>query len=467
MTTLQIFITILASINLLMSLSILFRIKQPASPVFWIIKAIPTALSSILVFVGLLIVIFGVILSSPVIILLGGGSALIYFIHIVLVTRPPDAATGFEQAFGQSWESSISKSQRAHFLPRRTVLRLPSAPEPLFEQDIVFYTIPETNRPLLCDLWQPPKNSAPSGLAFIYIHGSAWYVLDKDAGTRTFFRHLAAQGHVIMDVAYRLFPETDMMGMVHDVNHAIAWMKANSSRYNVNPSCIVLGGASAGGHLSMLAAFTANQKQFIPTDLQGADLSLRGVISIYGPTDLEALYYHTGQHITTRPIKSKSKAPRSSGPPVWIKKKMGKNYFRLGLDKMESTDQELQPGTLPPMLGGHPDEKPEVYALFSPVTHVHPDCPPTFITQGEHDLITSAKATRVFFEKLKEAKVCAVMHMVPQVDHGFDLFLPKLSPSAHVAYYDIERFLGVMACEVKPEGNPFARTVISASGRLR
>ena len=66
MTTLQILITILASINLLMSLTILFRIKQPASPVFWIIKAVPTALSSILAFVGLLIVIFGVILSSPV-----------------------------------------------------------------------------------------------------------------------------------------------------------------------------------------------------------------------------------------------------------------------------------------------------------------------------------------------------------------------------------------------------------------
>ena len=195
MTTLQILVIILAGINLLMSLSILFRIKQPASPVFWIIKAVPTALSPILAFIGLSTAIFGVILSSPLIILLGSGSTLIYFTHIVLVTRPLDPATGFEQAFGRSWESSISKTQRTHFLPRRTVLRLPSPREPQFEQDIVFYTIPETNRPLLCDLWQPPKNSAHSGLAFIYLHGSAWYVLDKDAGTRTFFRHLAAQGH--------------------------------------------------------------------------------------------------------------------------------------------------------------------------------------------------------------------------------------------------------------------------------
>ena len=144
-----------------------------------------------------------------------------------------------------------------------------------------------------------------------------------------------------MDVAYRLFPETDMMGMVHDVKHAIAWMKGNSSRYNVNPSSIVLGGASAGGNLSMLAAYTANEEQFIPTDLREPILALRGVISIYGPTDLETLYYHTGQHITTRFTKLKSKARRSSGTPAWIKTKIGKNYFRLGLDKMENTDQEL------------------------------------------------------------------------------------------------------------------------------
>ena len=107
MITLKIFVTMLACINLLMSLTILFRIKQPASPVYWIIKAIPTALSQILVFVGVMIVIFGVILSSPVIVLLGVGGTLIYWIHIVLVKRSLDPATGFEQAFGQSWESRI------------------------------------------------------------------------------------------------------------------------------------------------------------------------------------------------------------------------------------------------------------------------------------------------------------------------------------------------------------------------
>jgi acetyl esterase/lipase len=77
------------------------------------------------------------------------------------------------------------------------------------KQNLPFATIPGSERQLLCDLWQPPENVPPSGLAFIYMHGSAWYLLDKDVGTRPFFSHLAAQGHVVMDVAYRLAPETD------------------------------------------------------------------------------------------------------------------------------------------------------------------------------------------------------------------------------------------------------------------
>ena len=108
-------------------------------------------------------------------------------------------------------------------------LRLPTVPNPRMEQNIAFAMIPDTGRKLLCDVWQPHSTIAPSGLAFIYLHGAAWYMLDKDLGTRPFFSHLAAQGHVIMDVAYRLSPETDMMGMVHDVKRAIVWMKENAA----------------------------------------------------------------------------------------------------------------------------------------------------------------------------------------------------------------------------------------------
>jgi acetyl esterase/lipase len=338
------------------------------------------------------------------------------------------------------WEKHIQQEQKAHFLPGRTVFRLPAVPKPRLEQNISFTVIPGTNRELLCDVWQPPENVPPSGMAFIYLHGSAFYILDKDCCTRTFFSHLAAQGHVIMDVAYRLAPETDIMGMVQDAKRAIAWMKEHAGSYGVNMNRIVIGGGSAGAHLALLTAYTSNDAGFTPGDLAGKDTNVCAVISLYGTNDLKALYYHTNQHLTTRSVPGRRKKAVPTKMPAWIIRSMGENYHRLGFDKgFENV------GALAQLLGGHPDECPERYAQFSPVNHVHPNCPPTLLVHGEHDIMAPVTATRRLYGRLLRHNVPVVMHILPQTDHGFDLVLPKISPSAHNALYDVERFMALMA----------------------
>ena len=118
---------------------------------------------------------------------------------------------------------------------------------------------------------------------------------------------------------------------------------------------------------------------------------------------------------------------------------MGKNYHRLGMDKSFQNA-----GTFATLLGGHPDECPEPYALFSPVTHVDSHCPTTLVIPGEHDLMAPVKTTRFLYRRLVEEKVITVLHILPQTDHAFDLVLPKISPSAHNAFYDVECFLAMM-----------------------
>src|SRR5262249_23121180 len=153
----------------------------------------------------------------------------------------------FELAFGKDWLSRVPASRQAHMLKRRWQIGLPRTGEPCWERDISFWTIPcpgGAERKLLCDVWQPPDGVTRSGLALIFLHGSGWWAFDKDFGTRPLFRHLAAQGHVIMDVAYRLCPEVDIYDMLGDVKRAVAWMKDHAGRYGVNPERVVLGGAS-------------------------------------------------------------------------------------------------------------------------------------------------------------------------------------------------------------------------------
>lgn len=442
----QILAAVLGCLAALMSVLLFIRLRWPA-PVLWFLKLYDSASSPLLACIGVLSVIVGLTTGSIVIGLIGMYDVLIFFIHMFRVTRPPDSSGSFEQAFGLQWENSLNREQKNRFLPKRIIARLPNVPNARMEQNISFVTIPGTARQLLCDVWQP-VNVPPSGLAFIYLHGSAWYLLDKDLGTRPLFRHLTAQGHMIMDVAYRLAPETDMMGMVGDVKRAIVWMKENAGTYKVNPNRIVVGGGSAGAHLAMLAAYTANNPQFTPKELERKDVSVCAVISLYGPTDLEAMYYHTNQHLTTRSIPGRPKKAVPTQLPGWMIKKMGKEYYRLNMHK-----GFVNAGTFAPLLGGHPDERPEGYALFSPVTHVHSNCPPTLLIHGGHDVMVPVKTTRFLHTCLVKEKVPTVMHILPQTDHAFDLILPKISPSAHNAFYDMERFLALIKTINEESGN--------------
>lgn len=436
---LQILAAVAGCLAALASVPLFFAFRWPAA-VMWGLKLYGSALAPVLLLVGVLVTIVGLTTGSLFVSLVGAVVVLIYAVHILSVTLPPTRSGSFEQVFGSNWQQAIHPAQKAHFLPRRTAFRLPATPKPRLEQNLSFATIPGTDRRLLCDVWRSSEGVPPSGVGFIYLHGSAFYFLDKDFGTRPLFRHLAAQGHLVMDVAYRLSPETDIMGMVQDVKRAVVWMKEHAATYGVDAARIVLGGGSAGGHLALLAAYTSNNPEFTPVDLAGKDLSVCAAVSLYGTSDLEALYYHTNQHLTFRAIPGKPAKKVPTKMPRWMVKAIGKDYHRLGLDK-----DFKQTGALATILGGHPDECPERYARFSPITHVHVGCPPTLLVHGEHDIMSPVASTRRLHRLLLQNEVPAVLHILPQTDHGFDLVLPNLSPAAHNAIYDVERFIALMA----------------------
>ncbi len=434
----QVLLTVVCLLTAAASILFFITLRWPA-PVWWILKLYASSLSLIIILTGILSLIAGWALHSTFLLTIASYTVLSYSIHFLLITSAPQYSTGFEKAFGTHFDTRIKPEQRNFFLSSRKIFKLPHGAEPRLTKDLPFTTITESGRKIYCDLWQPPDAIKPSALAFIFLHGSAFYFLDKDLGTRPLFRHLASQGHLIMDVAYRLAPETDIMGMVHDVKRAIHWIKSNSAEYQINPDRIVVGGGSAGGTLALMAAYTAKDDRFTPPELTGKDLSCEGVISLYGPTDLAAHYYHTRQHLTTREVPGQPKKKVPTQMPIWIKKKMGSDYHRLGLDKGFE-----KAGALAPLLGGHPDECADTYAFYSPLTHVHAKCPPTLLIHGGHDLMAPVRTTRLLKERLSGKNIPVVMHILPQTDHAFDMALPKFSPATHSAIYDMERFLAMM-----------------------
>lgn len=273
------------------------------------------------------------------------------------------------------------------FGPDRCRVFVPAAPpQARWQRDIPFWRIADSGRTLLCDIWQPPA------------------------------------------------------GMVGDVKRAVAWLKAHSAEYGVDPDRIVVGGSSAGGHLAQLAGFAPGHPGLTPADVQGLDLTVRGIISCYGPSDLTACFSHTNQHRIPGVGATPPDMKLLAGPaPAWVLKRFGPNAARLGLRKMAVA------GRLDWLMGGTPEQVPERYALCSPINHVHAGCPPTLLLQGTDDLITSAAATRELYGKLRGLRVPAICVIYPHTDHGFDLMLPAWSPSARGARSEIDRFLAALA----------------------
>jgi acetyl esterase/lipase len=298
-----------------------------------------------------------------------------------------------------------------------------------FERDLVCGSKPESGQALRADLWLPSDHK-PSGLGLIYAHGSGWRVGDKDLLTRPFFRRLAAQGHLVLDLAYSLWPTTGLPAMVTEVNQAILWLKENGPAYGVNPDRIVLMGGSAGGHLALMAAYTPGHPAFRPPGTEG-DTKVRGVIAFYPPVDLLGWQDEAGYS-----------PPPSPGLLDRVAEAMLKRIFEIE----DTNGQEWQVDSFfPEMLGGTAEEIPDTYRLLSPIYHVGAHCPPTLLLQGSDDVFGLAPAVRRLDKRLRAAGVPSVLLEFPHTEHGFDLLLPEISPPARVATRGVERFLAWLA----------------------
>jgi acetyl esterase/lipase len=380
-------------------------------------------------------------LDTPLVVLAGLAGAVMSIIY----TQQVLAARGdFAAAFGADWQEHIPSQLKGHMLARRWTWKLSATPGVHVERDVVFATVPETDRKLLADVWSPPDGVVPSGLGFIYLHGGGYTAFDKGGPTEPWFRRFAAQGHVVMDVAYRLIPETNLPGMQGDVKRAVAWLKRNADRYGINPDHIVLGGGSGGSHLALLAAYAPDHPLFTPEDVHGVDLSVRGVVGYYLAGDYRP---ETKAAVNRTSLERSVAGLLTNLLASW-------SESEIAVDDTGDWDPQL-------LLGGRPDEWPELYRQISPIVHVGPDTPPTLQFVGEHDVYLAGRSAELaLHRKLQEAGVPSVYVEYPRTDHMFDMFLPEFSPAAQAAMYDVDRFLALMASPVdwkaaslpRPEG---------------
>lgn len=213
----------------------------------------------------------------------------------------------------------------------------------------------------------------------LQVHGGAWIIGDKREQGRPLMSHLAARGWVCAATNYRLSPAATMPDQIVDVKRAIAWLRANVADYGGDPDFICITGGSAGGHLSALAALTANDPRFQP-GFETVDTRVAACIPFYGVFDF----------LDRAGDRRFAKMADALGPMV----------FKC-----------------------RPEEDPDRWDSVCPVVRVHADAPPFFVIQGSHDsLVFAEEATR--FVGLLRAKSRSAVHYaeLPGAQHAFEIF---------------------------------------------
>ncbi|PTX92137.1 alpha/beta hydrolase [Verrucomicrobia bacterium LW23] len=134
--------------------------------------------------------------------------------------------------------------------------------------------------------------------AVVMVHGGGWYAGDKatprekDIGST-----LANAGFAVFSINYKLNrydgKNRDSTLLEHawptnlqDCRQAVRFVRREAATYNVDPERIALLGTSAGGHLSMLAAFAPATLAAGAQEDQSISKDVKCVITMYAPHHL-------------------------------------------------------------------------------------------------------------------------------------------------------------------------------------
>ncbi|HEU5456936.1 MAG TPA: alpha/beta hydrolase, partial [Nocardioides sp.] len=223
-----------------------------------------------------------------------------------------------------------------------------------------------------------------------------WTIGTKDQQGIPLMQHMASRGWVCVAINYRLAPRDPFPAHIVDVKKAIAWIRENIAAYGGNPDYIAITGGSAGGHLTALAALTANDPAFQP-GFEDADTTVQAAVPHYGVYDFAGV---------------------------------------TGLRSVEL----LRDSFLAPRIFQKPwPEAREQFEAASPILRVTPEAPDFFVLHGVHDTLVPVAQARLFVEELKAvSKKTVVYAELPGAQHAFDIF-PSIR-SAHVVRA-IERYL--------------------------
>jgi acetyl esterase/lipase len=199
----------------------------------------------------------------------------------------------------------------------------------------------------------------------IIIHGGGW-----SSGDKKDFNNFIAEfqkrlpGYALANLNYRLVTATGNFfpTQEHDINSAIEFLENKTEDYHISQDFVYVG-ISAGAHLALLQGYKHNDV-----------LQPKGIVSFFGPVDLERLYANSDSSI---------------------------------------------PDQLKYIMNATLDVNPNIFFESSPINFVTSKSAPTLMLHGDKDVLVPIEQAYMLQHKLDENGVFNKLIVYPGQGHGW------------------------------------------------
>ncbi len=240
------------------------------------------------------------------------------------------------------------------------------------------------------DIIRPANPPAAALPAVLLIHGGGFRAGNRQSYLPTAIR-LAERGYVAATMSYRLSPRNQFPAAVEDAKAAVRFLRANASKYGIDPDHIGTMGGSAGGTLVLFLGVTAD----VP-ELEG-----------YGPNK------------------------QFSSRVQCVVDQYGASDFTQSYSK--SVDAAV---VLPMFLGGDLDHNRAIHQKASPINWVTPTAAPVLAIHGTLDPYVAYEQSLWMVERLIAAGVPAELETITGAGHGFRGADAAKAEQIAFAYFD-------------------------------
>jgi acetyl esterase/lipase len=249
------------------------------------------------------------------------------------------------------------------------------------------------------DIYYPETPAEKPLPLLIWIHGGGWQGGSK---TQMPYLSLLPRGYVGASIEYRFSQKAKFPAQIQDCQAAIRFLRANATKYSIDPERIGVGGGSAGGHLAALVG-TSGGKQVFPMIGGNEEQSdrVQCVCDIFGPTNFWTVVKQAEEDKNVKNI-----FKWNEGDPY-------SNLIgaKLGIDKKECD-------------------------AVSPVHYVSQDNPPFLILHGDHDALVPYAQSVELSELLSKAGVDVTLQRLPGAGHGGPSFVLPGVIQLTISFFD-------------------------------